>query len=85
MKTVSTKLDKQDFEKFQEMCNYEGQCISEELRDLIKMDIVAYEEGLEMETKPIESTDNPPKPEMKVARISLDNGKTWYENGKLVV
>ena len=46
---------------------------------------MAYEEGLEMETKPIESTGNPPRPELKVARISLDNGKTWYENGKLVV
>lgn len=49
MKTVSTKLDKQTFEKFQEMCNHEGQCMSENLRDLIKMDIQAYEEGLEME------------------------------------
>jgi len=49
MKTVSTKLDNRDFEKFQEMCNHEGQCMSENLRDLIKMDIVAYEEGLEME------------------------------------
>lgn len=57
MKTVSTKLDKQDFEKFQEICNNEGQCMSESLRDLIKMDIQAYEEGLEMEkeekTKPV--------------------------------
>ena len=85
MKTVSTKLDKQDFEKFQEMCNQEGQCISEELRDMIKRNIMAYEEGLEMETEPTESTGNPSRPELKVARISLDNGKTWYENGKLVV
>ena len=85
MKTVSTKLDKQDFDKLQEMCNQEGQCISEELGDMIKRNIVAYEEGLEMETKPIESTGNPPRHELKVAKISLDNGKTWYENGKQVV
>jgi len=85
MKTVSTKLDKETFEKFQEMCNQEGQCMSEELRDMIKGNIVAYEEGLEMETRPIESTCNPSRPEMKNVRISLDNGKTWYENGKLVV
>ena len=85
MKTISTKLDKQTFEKLQEMCNQEGQCISEELRDLIKRNIVAYEEGLEMETKPIESRGNPPRHELKVAKISLDNGKTWYENGKQVV
>ena len=84
MKTVSTKLDKQTFEKFQEMCNHEGQCMSENLRDLIKMDIAAYKEGLEMKQKPTESTDNPPRPEMKNVRISNDGGKTWYENGKQV-
>jgi len=82
MKTISTKLDKQTFDKFQEMCNQEGQCISEELRDLVKRDIVAYEEGLEIETKPTESTNNPPRPEIKpVIRISYDDGKTWHENG----
>jgi len=41
MKTVSTKLDNRDFEKFQEICNQEGQCMSEELRDLVKRDIEA--------------------------------------------
>ena len=85
MKTVSTKLDKQTFEKFQEMCNQEGQCISEELRDLVKRDIVAYEEGLEMEKESSVSTGNPSRPEMKNVRISNDGGKTWYENGKQVV
>ena len=79
MKTVSTKLDKQDFEKFQEMCNHEGQCMSEELRDLIKRDIVAYEEGLEMEKEVTESTGKPSIPELKVARISYDGGKTWID------
>ena len=85
MKTVSTKLDKETFDKLQEMCNQEGQCISEELRDMIKRNIMAYEEGLEMEQKPTESTGNPPRPEIKVARISYDDGKTWYENGKQVI
>ena len=61
------------------MCSNESQCMSESLRDLIKMGINAYEEGLEIEQKPIESTGNPPRPEMKVARISLDDGKTWYD------
>ena len=79
MKTVSTKLDKQTFEKFQEMCNYEGQCMSESLRDLIKMDIQAYEEGLEMEQNPSESTGNTPRPELKNVRISYDDSKTWYD------
>lgn len=79
MKTVSTKLDKQTFEKFQEICENEGQCMSESLRDLIKMDIQAYEEGLDMERKSTESTGNPPRPEMKNVRISYDGGKTWYD------
>lgn len=78
MKTVSTKLDKQTFEKFQEICENEGQCLSESLRDLIKMDIQAYEEGLEIEKKPVESIGNPSRPEMKNVRISYD-GKTWYD------
>ncbi len=79
MKTVSTKLDKQTFEKFQEMCENVGQCMSESLRDLIKMDIQAYEEGLEIDTKPTESTGNPSRPELKVVRISYDDGKMWYD------
>ena len=49
MKTVSTKLTTEDFEKFQEICTQDGKCISEGLRDLLKMDIEAYEEGLEIE------------------------------------
>lgn len=78
MKTVSTKLDKQTFEKFQEICNNENQCISESLRKLIRMDIEAYEEGLELEEKSTELTGNPSRPEMKNVRISYD-GKTWYD------
>jgi hypothetical protein len=78
MKTVSTKLDKQTFEKFQEMCNHEGQCMSEELRDMIKMGINAYEEGLEIEKETTESTSNPSRSVLKVVRISYD-GKTWHD------
>jgi hypothetical protein len=78
MKTVSTKLDKETFEKFQEMCNYEGQCMSESLRDSIQRDIEAYEEGLEMEQKATESTGKPSRPELKNVRISYD-GKTWHD------
>ena len=74
MKTVSTKLDKQTFEKFQEMCNDEGQCMSEQLRELIKMDINAYEDGLEMEQ---ESKTSPSIPVVKVTKVSYDDGKTW--------
>lgn len=83
MKTVSTKLDKQTFEKFQEMCNYEGQCMSEEIRDMIRMGIDAYEEGLEME-KEQESISNPSRPKLKNVRISYDDGKNWIEVKKKI-
>lgn len=78
MKTVSTKLDKQTFEKFQEMCNYEGQCMSESLRELIKMGMTAYEEGLEIEKEQKESTTNPSRPVLKIVKIRYD-GKTWHD------
>jgi len=49
MKTIGTKLDNKDYEKFLEMCNNDGMCVSEKLRDLVRMSLDAYEEGLEME------------------------------------
>ena len=49
MKTIGTKLDNKDFEKFIEMCNHDGMSVSEELRDLVRMSLDAHEEGLEME------------------------------------
>ena len=52
MKTVSTKLSKEDFEEFQENCNDNGQCISERLRELIKMSVESYEEEIE-EKEPV--------------------------------
>lgn len=54
------------------MCDNDGLCMSESLRELIKRDIEAYEDGLEMEKEPTESTGNPSRPEMKVAKISYD-------------
>ena len=35
------------------MCNHDGQCISEQLRELIKMNIEVYEDGLEFEESKI--------------------------------
>jgi len=49
MKTVGTKLDNKDYEKFLEICNNDGMSVSEELRNLVRMSLDAYEEGLEME------------------------------------
>ncbi len=79
MKTVSTKLDKRDFEKFQEMCNNDGQCMSESLRELIKLGIDAYEDDLELQIKNNVSKNITSEPETKNVRVSYDDGKTWYD------
>jgi len=49
MKTIGTKLDNKDYEKFLEMCNNDGMSVSEKLRDLVRISLDAYEEGLEKE------------------------------------
>jgi len=36
MKTVSSKLSKEEHEKFLELCNKEGQTVSEKLRGIIQ-------------------------------------------------
>ena len=80
MKTVSTKLSKEDFEKFQEICNYDGKCISKGLRELLKMDIEAYEEGLELEREEskviIEPEYSEPRP--------ITHGKILDDNGNVI-
>ena len=69
MKTVSTKLTKEDFEEFQENCNDNGQCMSERLRDLIISSI-------ESDVKELEEKDNEPvePPVMAHGRILDDYG-----------
>ncbi len=62
------------------MCNDDGQCISEGLRDLIKMGLDAYEEGLEIEKEQ-------PKPvitylEEKPSVIS--HGKILDDDGNVI-
>jgi len=52
--------------------------MSETLRDLIKMDIEAYEEGLEIKEDK-ESKSVSLIPEIKVSRVSYDDGKTWID------
>ncbi len=55
MKTVSTKIDNNDFDRLVGMCNDDGECISESLRGMIKQYLEAHEEYLEMkkEEKPV--------------------------------
>lgn len=58
MKTVSTKLDKSDFEKFEKMCEESNMCASEWLRESIKDNLRAHEEAreIEQETHAVGST-----------------------------
>jgi predicted DNA-binding protein len=51
MKTVSTKLDNRLHNRFIEICNLDGRCQSEMLRDIIE----TMCEDLEEETTPIET------------------------------
>ncbi|WP_428323820.1 hypothetical protein [Nitrosopumilus sp.] len=83
MKTVSTKLSKEDFKKFQEMCNHDGQCMSEELRELVIMGLDAYEEGKELEQEEkgepeiiVEDASKEPKP--------IVHGKILDDNGDVI-
>jgi len=60
MKTVSTKLDNNLHNKFIEICNEDGKCQSEFLRDLIETvcDDLGYEEEPSQELE-IEHTTEP--------------------------
>lgn len=67
MKTVSTKLDKSDFEKFEKMCQESDMCASEWLRESIKDNLRAHEEARELEPTVAHPTveDIEPKPKVE--------------------
>jgi|SaaInlStandDraft_6_1057023.scaffolds.fasta_scaffold248112_2 hypothetical protein len=62
MQTISTKLDKQTANKFVEICNSEGKCQSEMLREMIEQIIETddvYEESpqnLEIKVEDVKPT-----------------------------
>lgn len=82
MKTVSTKLNNDDFEKLQEMCNHDGQCLSESLRDMVKSYLEAYEDGLELEQEETSElkiiVEDMPKPK------PMAHGKILDDYGNIV-
>jgi len=57
LKVIATKLDNNDYEKFNEICNEEGNSKSEELRKIVRDFIDANKEldesEIEEEPKPI--------------------------------
>jgi len=58
MKTVSTKLDKKDHERFLEICNKQGQTVAEYLRGII-LDYCRAEDEYDAEQE--ENPKEPPK------------------------
>jgi len=65
MRTISTKLKADEHERLLELCNQEGQSISEFLRDLIKDVCDSCE-------KPEPKADSSQKPVVKGKIISID-------------
>lgn len=75
MKTVSTKLDSKNHDKFVELCNNEGKCQSEFLREMIE-DILEDDENRpptpqDLEAKPVIEAIIPKKKiEMIIKRLN---------------
>jgi len=70
MKTVSTKLENKDFDRLMEMCNEEGECISESLRDMILGSLNAFDEWKENEKS---KENSGPKQVPTVQIVEIDN------------
>ena len=68
MKTVSTKLDKKTAQKFLDICNDEGKCQSELLRDMIENICEVEDDGeyLPLTSRDLEIKIEDVKPTIKV-------------------
>ena len=67
MKTVSTKLDNKLHNRFMEICNEDGRCQSEMLRDLIE----TLCEDLEDEAGIKCISESEPTPELKNPKVEI--------------
>lgn len=84
MRTVSTKLDKSDHERFVNLCNQEGCSVSETIRDMIQQWCDASEEDVEDSTQQKPQEQIKPIPETKEAKIikssdNIDESKSHYD------
>ena len=70
MKTVSTKLDNKLHNQFIELCNNEGKCQSEFLREMIE-DVFEDEENRPLTPKNLEFKDESDRPK-PIVRIIYD-------------
>ncbi|WP_179360247.1 hypothetical protein [Nitrosopumilus cobalaminigenes] len=73
MRTISTKLDSKTAELFLKVCNNEGKCQSEMLRDLIEnvCELEENEEDLEIKVEDVKPTIEV-IPELENVRIVYD-------------
>ena len=79
MKTVSTKLDNSLHNRFIEICNEDGKCQSEFLRDLIEQ-IIEVNDIDEETTQELEAkVEDIKQSQGKIKKISHDDGKTWFD------
>ena len=83
MKTISTKLDKKTAEIFLKVCNDEGKCQSEMLRDLIE-NVCELEENEQNEILEVKIENVKPIPEARIKRVSYDDGKTWIDVPEMI-
>ena len=83
MKTVSTKLDNNLHSRFIEICNEDGKCQSEFLRDLIETVCEDLDEGEEapqdLEIDVEESEEEEPIAKGIIKRVSYDDGQNWID------
>lgn len=89
MKTISTKLNNQDFEKFQAMCNDDGVCASESLRDMIKRELETHDEYLEIEQNNSSESIEESKPIIKLVNDTekpqvISHGRLLDDYGNVV-
>jgi len=77
VKTVSTKLDNKLHDQFVTLCNEDGKCQSEFLRDLIETLCEDCSENGKTSSKDLEEEE--PVTQGIVKRVSYDSGKTWHD------
>jgi len=75
MKTVSTKLENRIHDKFLELCNEQGKCQSELLRDLIKELCEPLDEGNRPATLQDLDVELPLKPTVQLLMFDFCIGK----------
>jgi len=78
MKTVSTKLDNKLHDRFIEICNEDGKCQSEFLRDLIETVCEDLEDG-EVAPQDLETEHTTEPPELRDATVEATYDESMFK------